>query len=133
MNNFWRFRAPAILWALTLFTLSSIPKLSSPFHLSKWDDKLNHLVAYALLGALALRALTAEQPAPGKRELGLALSLSISYGIIDEIHQYFVPGRFSEVMDVMADATGTLIGMGFYFLLCWRNRRRAPSRHGSLE
>ena len=130
MNNFWRFRAPAIIWALTLFMLSSIPKLSSPFHLSKWDDKLNHIVAYAILGALMLRALTAPPSLPAKRELGLASFLSIGYGAIDEIHQYFVPGRFSEVMDMMADAIGTLIGVGLYFWFCLR---RAPSRHSSME
>jgi len=121
MNNFWSYRAPAIAWALILFTLSSIPKLQSPFHFSKWDDKLNHLAAYAILGALVLRALPrASGTLPNAREVRLAAVLGILYGLFDELHQYFVPGRFVEFNDFVADAIGVMIGAGFYLWLCQR-------------
>jgi len=43
-----------------------------------------------------------------------AASLSILYGISDEIHQYFVPFRYSSVMDVVADGLGASLGISIY-------------------
>ncbi|MGB5540538.1 MAG: VanZ family protein, partial [Gammaproteobacteria bacterium] len=45
------------------------------------------------------------------------------YGVLDEIHQYFVPGRQADVLDVLADVSGGLLGAGLMFLLL---RRYAP-------
>jgi len=120
MNKFWSHRAPAIFWALVLFTLSSIPKLQSPFHLSKWDDKLNHFVAYAILGALTLRAFSVNRPVPQKRELSMSLAVGFFYGALDEVHQYFVPGRFMDHKDFIADAAGVTVGVLLYLWLCKR-------------
>jgi VanZ family protein len=36
----------------------------------------------------------------------LAIVLAIAYGVSDEFHQRFVPGRSSDVYDVLADAEG---------------------------
>lgn len=38
------------------------------------------------------------------------------YGLIDEIHQSFVPGRFCSVFDWLADTMGA--GMGVAFRIC---------------
>lgn len=37
--------------------------------------------------------------------------LSIIYGATDEIHQYFVPNRSSEVQDWLADVVGIIIAL----------------------
>jgi len=36
----------------------------------------------------------------------LAFAIAFLYGVSDEIHQYFVPGRHPDVLDVVADASG---------------------------
>ncbi len=40
----------------------------------------------------------------------------LSYGIIDEIHQFFVPGRFSTFTDVIFDFIGILFALIVYLI-----------------
>lgn len=42
---------------------------------------------------------------------------AIGYGIIDEIHQYFVPGRASSLGDVFLDSVGVIFAFMIYFIL----------------
>jgi len=128
MNRFWSHRAPAIAWALILFILSSIPDIPSPIHFGSWDDKLQHFVAYAILGALVLRATTMNRDLPNGRHFKLTLALAVLFGATDEVHQYFVPGRFMEFNDFVADAAGVMAGALFYLWLC---KCRSPNK--SLE
>jgi len=78
-------------------------------------DKLVHGAVYAILGALAWRALAASgggrSTAGGRRTLVLAWLLTLVYGVSDEVHQRFVPGRTPDPWDVVADATGGAIGI----------------------
>jgi VanZ family protein len=47
------------------------------------------------------------------------------YGVSDEIHQAFVPGRSSDVLDWMADTAGTLVAL--YLFRRLRARRAAAT------
>ena len=40
-----------------------------------------------------------------------AVGLTVLYGLSDEIHQRFVPGRVADVRDLMADTIGALVGV----------------------
>jgi VanZ family protein len=94
---------PVVIWAAVIFTLSSIPSLSTG--LGTWDTILRkgaHLTEYAVLGGLLYRALGRES---------LALALGIAYAATDELHQYFVRGRHASPVDVAIDAVGVAIGM----------------------
>jgi VanZ family protein len=87
-------------------------------------DKLLHAIAYAIVGALALVALGADPRTPPARATVLgAWLLALLYGVIDEVHQSFVPGRDASTGDVLADAFGAAIGIGLLVLVL---RRRAP-------
>lgn len=96
---------PAGAWAATIFVLSSFSRLpSGPGGLS---DKHAHVLAYALLCALIVL------PLAGGRWIGVtwrtvlaAALLAIGYGITDEIHQSFVPGRDMSMLDLAADTVG---------------------------
>ncbi|MEZ5417883.1 MAG: VanZ family protein [Vicinamibacterales bacterium] len=64
--------------------------------------KLEHFVAYGVLALLTLRATSG-----GRREAGVswtavavAWCIAVSYGISDEFHQSFVPGRTADPADV---------------------------------
>ncbi|NIW80004.1 MAG: VanZ family protein, partial [Calditrichae bacterium] len=41
----------------------------------------------------------------------IAIIIGIVYGISDEYHQSFVPGRFADVVDALADTLGIIIGV----------------------
>jgi VanZ family protein len=41
----------------------------------------------------------------------LAFILTVLYAISDEWHQFYVPGRYSDVRDVMVDALGALAAL----------------------
>ena len=65
------------------------------------SDKALHLGVYALLGYLLARGLTS---------FGWAWGIAALYGISDELHQSYVPGREADVFDWMADAVGSWLG-----------------------
>jgi hypothetical protein len=72
-----------------------------------------HVVAYAGLTFLVLRALSGGLPVQLSRSIAVrALVIAIAYGISDELHQLFVPGRTADVLDVMADAAGAFLTLG---------------------
>lgn len=76
-----------------------------------WDfDKVLHLVEYGVLAALLLRAT--DKPA-------LSLLIAGLYGVSDEVHQYFVPGRSASVYDAIADVAGAGLICGLWY---WRKR-----------
>ena len=95
---------PAVLVASTIFWLSSQPVL--PDFLPGFDgfDKLCHIAAYATLAATLLYG--ARFPV-GRRAWGWAL-VAVLYGVSDEFHQSFVPGRTPDLLDLLADAVGAV-------------------------
>ena len=82
--------------------------------------KFSHLVVYfALSFCLAnyLKFIT-----ESRRNLFLAAWLLASaYGVIDEIHQYFVPGRVMTASDMLINAVGAAAGVAA--VLLWLRRR----------
>jgi VanZ family protein len=46
----------------------------------------------------------------------LSVVLSSLYGVSDEIHQYFVPFREADLLDVLADTLGGILGVYIYHL-----------------
>lgn len=64
-------------------------------------DKGAHLLAYALLGFLLGRGLGRFRP---------AFLLAALYGVVDEGHQSFVPGREAFGLDLLADFLGAYLG-----------------------
>ena len=111
--NFWIYQGPAIAWALLIFILSSMPDVPVPKLKIELEDKILHVIAYTVLGYLTARALFYQARFPGWREklLFIAISLGIFYGLSDEIHQYFVPGRVADVADLIADGIGVILGV----------------------
>lgn len=73
-----------------------------------------HLTEYAGLGFLISRALMHTYPARLKWVLLIAPILGTLYGISDELHQSFVPGRDCSGWDVLADFFGSSIGVLIY-------------------
>lgn len=113
MKDFWSRYGWTIAWAALLFILSSIPELTPPLHVFEWDDKVEHLLAYTPLGWLLMRAIVWRGNST-RKALWLVLALGTLYGITDEVHQYFVPGRRMDWSDVAADVGGIALGSWFF-------------------
>ena len=98
---------PAAAWMILLFGLSASPDLpAAPGGLS---DKLVHALAYAGLSALLYRALARGRATGLRAGRGLAAAaLAVLYGLSDEWHQAFVPGRTADTADLAADAAGAV-------------------------
>jgi len=103
-------RLPAPLIAGTLWFLSSQSTLPQPPGVLAWD-KLQHLLAYGALGfAVGLWISQTFWKRRPRLALLLATLIGSVYGAIDEIHQYFVPGRHSNVWDWVANTLGAFLG-----------------------
>jgi VanZ family protein len=121
-RNFLIYWLPLIIYCLAIYIQSGRP---GPKHLPelRFLDKFLHFGAYGLLGIFFYRAY---ETLPLKNFKNLLILISAGsatlYGISDEIHQYFVPSRQSDIMDVIANTIGSICGVCFFH--CWKNRSR---------
>lgn len=121
----WLAWVPALAWAAMIFVLSSQSVLPSPAGL---DDKQAHSVAYGVLALLCLVGLTgARWWRVSAGALLTAFVLTVLYGVSDEIHQSFVPGRSPDVADVIADARGAGLTLGAAWASAILLRRRSSA------
>lgn len=89
-----------------IFLFSSFPP---PIKIPSFSfaDKLAHLLAYGLLASLIYFAL--EKSRVNFHPIFIPFLVAFLYGVSDEIHQYFVPGRNADVFDALANALGGFI------------------------
>jgi VanZ family protein len=85
-------------------------------------DWLSHGTVYLILCLLVCRAVAGGFPEPLSPSAAvLAVLLSSAYGVSDEWHQSFVPGRNPSAADVAKDFAGSALGALLY-------RRAAPRK-----
>ena len=113
---------PGILCGIIILVLTGLP--GSCFPRVKpvvGIDKVVHLLMYATFAFLCLWGYRKQFISNGieyqKRALLLAVVISIAYGGLTEIMQeYLVPKRTGDWVDFAADAIGTLVGVGIFYL-----------------
>ncbi len=107
-----------LVWMALIFFLSAQPDVPHPD--SGWLALLvssgAHLFFYGVLALLLNWAL-----GNGGRGLALAFGLALLYGISDEFHQSFVPGRVPDPLDLVCDGLGAALALAVW----WGLRRRA--------
>jgi VanZ family protein len=113
--------------AVGIFAASSIPGRHMPPSRIPHLDKIQHGIAYLLLGAACARGLALSGVVRPAIVALAGAGMALGYGASDELHQAFVPGRSPELADLAADGLGALIGAG----LCARVRRRLPAKQPS--
>ena len=117
---------PPLVWMGLIFCVSAQPKL--PHVEEAWLDTLlkkgGHALAYGILAWLYLRTLQERFRRPAAAHV-ISFSLAALYGLSDEYHQTFVPGRNGTLWDVAVDGLGAL---GAMLLEWWLQRRRALAR-----
>ena len=97
-------------------------------------DKIVHVFEYSLLGILVARALLNTTPWTRRIVFLVAIMVCFLYGLTDEYHQSFVPGRDSSIFDALADFFGANIGAGVYLLILSKYFKAIRhSREGGLR
>ena len=107
-----RFIGPFLRWFapdITDATIASIQLLVR---------KCAHVMEYAILSALLLRALRQHLLAARS----VAFVLAALYAVLDEFHQSFVPSRTGSPWDVVTDIAGAILGLMIYVRM---TRRRS--------
>lgn len=79
-------------------------------------DKLVHGGLYMVLGWLVGAALCAAGRRSTGAWVGAALALAL-FGLLDEVHQRWVPGRVASLDDWAADVIGATIGLAAGMIL----------------
>jgi VanZ family protein len=98
----------ALIWILSSFPLPELPIDSVPLR-----DKGVHLVEYAGLAFFVQHATSRSWPTHSLvRVMLLAVVVTGAWGLLDELHQAFVPGRSADLLDLAADVAGAMLGTG---------------------
>ncbi len=102
---------PALLWALLIFFQSANP---SPPGAGLAPDYLLHFAAFGILGSFLALGFAGGikglySGSFNRLQAVFSVMLALLYGLTDEFHQSFVPGRNPSWTDVAADFLGALV------------------------
>jgi VanZ family protein len=109
------FFLPAFLYYSLIFYFSSRSislKANIPFM-----DKAIHLIEFSVLGFLLSFGCFLSLKYSSKVKAYMTFLSGTLLGALDELHQYFVPGRSTEILDWIADALGVLLGLLIFIFL----------------
>jgi VanZ family protein len=104
---FVKYWLPVLSYMGLIFYLSSLStiKIAAPSSGLGLNDKILHFFEYAILTFLIHRLISQYN---FRHPLLLSFCLSVVYGISDEIHQLYVPGRVFSHLDMLANSLGAL-------------------------
>jgi VanZ family protein len=135
----WRrivsYDVPVLLYAGLIFWLSSQTHTEREKQLlNVVPDVMLHALEFGFLALLLLRQLyQAGRVGNILRATILSLFISASYGVLDELHQGFVPGREMDFRDGVADATGALVFLLLALVYLLRKKELTPpNQHDNL-
>ena len=119
---------PAVAWAALIYFISAQPE--EAFERLGLTGLLlsvgGHLVVYFVLMVLLVVALRYSSSLSPNHVYRVAFLLIVLYGLSDEYHQSFVPGRTATIVDWLVDLIGA--GAAWIILVRWEHRRKAADR-----
>ena len=119
-------------------SFETIPEPEQMLILDTWQTVVRkgaHFCAYALLGALVANAIRTYNVRKHLR-YGIPVAVSALYAISDEFHQYFVPGRSCQFLDMCIDTAGAVFGTAMFALAVFliakcRNKMSIPKHQNA--
>ena len=105
--------APWILIMIAITIESSISNISLPDIGITFTDKLAHFAVFAIMGLALTRGMILSRI---KFPIIISVVIGFVFAVTDEWHQSFVPGRDSDVLDVVADLIGLIVSANLYKL-----------------
>lgn len=111
-----------ILYMGFIFWLSSLSSKHIPETglLGVVPQSFKHFVEFWILGIL-MNLVISQVYKNSFLRIFYSSVFSISYGVLDEVHQYFTPARYCTLDDMFVDAVGSIIGV-LVFDKLWRRR-----------
>ena len=102
---------PLIIYWIILFVLTTLPG-NEAINIGV-NDKIEHFGAYGLLSAILYLNLLFQEKYPLFKKFPATFTLLVAslYGMIDELHQIFVPGRTADIRDWLADFLGSVLAV----------------------
>lgn len=112
----WERWLPALIYAAFIFSLSR--KSFDGVTLS-FDTNLFHPLEYMILGIFLCAVWPPDHLAGDGAVPSFAkvLASGLAFGLSDEIHQAFVPGRIASHVDLLLDMLGVVLGWSAWFAL----------------
>ena len=104
-----------IVYSVVIFTFSSRPEVGvAQFFYGQ--DKVMHFFAYGVHAFLCMAALSDKVLLLKLFHYFLALAFSVSYGIFNEIYQYFIPEREFSLGDILANSLGIITFLALIYI-----------------
>jgi len=100
-----------IIMAVVIFSVSSLSFPGQPSGGFEFKSTAYHFVVFFLLAFFLLPAIVKGKK---KKMILFAIIVAVLYGISDEFHQLFVPGRSSTFDDVLVNTAGILFASLIY-------------------
>ena len=121
----WFERHNNVCWLLTLFIAIIIFYISSlTFEPSAGGFSINsylyHFLAFLFFAGFLLISLLKGRL--NKKLFLIAIIIAVLYGISDEVHQLYVPGRHFAIIDIITNSIGILTASIVYFVLLIKKR-----------
>ncbi|MDF1526385.1 MAG: VanZ family protein [bacterium] len=118
---------PPCSLAAAILLFSSTPGAYFPSH-PNYLNNIVHLTEFALLAFLLARALLHGRSLTNPGLLLWTTAICVSFGFLDEAHQFLVPERMFDLKDLLYDSVGAVAGSGAYILFKTLNKGRFISR-----
>ena len=96
-----------IVYSIMIFIFSSQPEVGVEQYFYG-QDKVMHFFVYGIHAFLCLLTLCNKTLSSKFIQYFLALIISFSYGIFNEIYQYFIPEREFSFEDILANSLGVI-------------------------
>jgi len=112
-----------IVYSIVIFIFSSRPEVGVEQYFYG-QDKVIHFVIYGIHTFLCLLTLCDRILSLKSIQYFLALILSVSYGIFNEIYQYFIPEREFSFGDILANNLGIITFLILVYIFQNKKRKR---------
>lgn len=106
-----------LVYACVTFYMSVITSTSAP--LFPQSDKVLHFLIYAGLSFLLMWSLDWSSKR-GLKVPVISVSIAVLFGTMIEIVQIYVPTRYADVVDAVANTLGSVLGVCIYRVLWLR-------------
>jgi VanZ family protein len=120
---FLRYNLFGFCWLLLIMLLTLTPGNALP-ETSLWEelisfDKVVHFLLFCILVLLLIVGFKKQYTYDQVRSkaVPLAITIGVFYGVLIEVMQNFVDGRFMEFMDMVANTIGCGLGYGLFYLI----------------
>ncbi|MBN2053538.1 VanZ family protein [bacterium] len=116
-KRIWEYLSRDLLWLCYVILTFKLSNGTRPGGLVGIPDTVLHFTEFFIMTVLTYRMFDYRI-----RRLSRALVyyftllFSLVYAFLDEIHQFFVPGRCSSLLDIAADSLGILVSLGLIHL-----------------